>query len=114
MDYLYNAHLIMHLSYWALRVSESSDIIFDLLDYIYNAHLEMHLAYCALQVSKSSVIIFDPTTFQDVLYVPRVGSFIVDDSIYCDMRHTSQILDFVHSGIYRAMTCYFQGEDMFF
>ena len=84
------------------------------MDYLYNAHLTMHLAYCALHVLESSVIIFDPTTFQYVLYVPRVGSFIVHDSIYYDMRHTSQILDFVHSDIYRVMTYYFQGEDMFF
>ena len=84
------------------------------MDYLYNAHLTMHPACWALPISESSDIIFNPTTFQDGIYVPRFGSFIVDASIQCDMRHTYQILEFVHIDIFRAMTYYFQGEDMFF
>lgn len=70
------------------------------MDSLYNAHLLMHLTYWALPVSGCDDIIFDPTTFGDVLYVPRDGGFIMEAFIYCDTKYTSQLSELVHSDIF--------------
>lgn len=76
-------------------------LFLDLIDSLYSAHLTTHLAYWALPVSECDDIIFYPTMFGDVLYVLEVGGCIVDVPIYCDTRHTSQLLELVHNDIHR-------------
>jgi hypothetical protein len=65
-------------------------------------------AYWALPISRCDDIILFPTTFGDVHYVPRVGSFIEDTSAYCDA--TSQHL--VHSDIREPITTCSHGGTM--
>jgi hypothetical protein len=50
-------------------------------------------------------ILIDPTTLGEVLYVPRVGGFILG-ALVGDVRHTSQRLELDHSDISKPMTTY--------
>jgi len=48
----------------------------------------------------------DPTTFGDIVYVPGVSGFPVDASFYYDERIASQLLELIHSDIFRPMTTF--------
>ena len=68
----------------------SSRLLLDLVDSPYGAHMAVHFAYWALPIPGCDDLIIDPTTFGEIVYVPRVGGFPVNILFYCDARLTSQ------------------------
>jgi hypothetical protein len=81
----------------------SSTLWLNLKESCYNAHLAMYFAYLTSTIRGCHNIFIDPATFGYVIYVPRVGGFTVD-ALAANVRHTSELLELIHSNTFGPMT----------
>ena len=59
-------------------------LLMNLMDSPYNAHMAVHFSCWSLPIPRCGDLIIGATTFGYIVYVPKVGGFPVDASIYCD------------------------------